>query len=136
MAPHFIDSVAQILKHDQRRAFIYFQTRTTQRLFGQQDVQGWIRILLQLGPAESVVKHGIVALASFHESVEAINNVPFVLTSLKQTSNGTEILALKHYNEAIQRIRIDAFDASRRGVDRAQEAILAVVGVDGIGGII
>ena len=114
VTPRFIDSVAQSLNDEERRAFVHFQTRTVYRIFGEKDGLSWIQVLLQLGHAESVVKHGIVALASLHESVEAENSIAFVLASQKQTSNAAQILALKHYNKAIQHIRTEAFDAFRR----------------------
>ena len=102
------------LSDAERRAFAFFRSRTVHRVFGQQDAGDWVSVLLYLGHNEVSVKHAITALASLHESLEPNNTSTWIRKSPKQASTTAEVLALKHYTEAIKSLRFESLNMSSR----------------------
>jgi hypothetical protein len=112
--PQSMSSAIQLLDDEERRGFLYFRARTVRKMFGQLDAVNWVPELLQLGHVEPAIKHAIVALASLHESIEPAN--PFTCESRPQkyVENASYMLALKHYNKAIESLTIKPFDMTSR----------------------
>ncbi|PWY93033.1 hypothetical protein BO94DRAFT_544082 [Aspergillus sclerotioniger CBS 115572] len=108
-------AITNHLADEERRAFSYFRSRTAHRIFGEQDANEWVPVILQIAHIEPAVRHGITALASLHESLEPVNNQ---LTWLRQTpqdrSLSAQMLALRHYNHAIQSLRSESIVMSSR----------------------
>ncbi|KAJ9654093.1 hypothetical protein H2198_006832 [Neophaeococcomyces mojaviensis] len=96
----------------ERRAFLFFKTRTVYKIFGHHDAAEWLSILLHFGYTEEPIKHAIVAVASLHESMEPINKS--VTLSRARTTEGAHIVALKHYNDAIKHLREVALTMSTK----------------------
>lgn len=107
-------SATQLLDDEERRGFLYFQARTVRKIFGQQDANDWIPIILQLGHTETTVKHAIIALASLHRSLEPAEHLAYSFRSQKQAINEAQIVALKHYNKAIELLRVEPLDMTTR----------------------
>lgn len=105
-----ISSTPLLSDDEARRAFLFFRARTTRRIFGQQDADEWIALLLQLGYVETPVKHAIIALASLHESLEPLGDFVLSRKLPAQINNAAQILAWKHYGKAIKPLATDAFD--------------------------
>ncbi|KAJ5200096.1 hypothetical protein N7472_005300 [Penicillium cf. griseofulvum] len=102
------------LKDEERRAFLYFRSRTSHRLFGHRDASSWISILLQLGHSEAPVKHALTALASLHESQEPVDTCASIRRSGKHAQIMAQMLALKHYTAAIKSIQTESPSMSSR----------------------
>ena len=96
----------------ERRAFLFFKTRTVYKIFGHHDAVEWLSILLHFGYTEEPIKHAIVAVASLHESIEPINKS--VTLSRAQRTEAAYIMALKHYNDAIKHLREVALTVSAK----------------------
>ena len=93
---------------EERRGLQIFRVRTAHKIFGQQDASNWIPTILQLGHAEPAVRHAITALASLHESIEPISSISTTGNLLnRDTSRFTQMIAFKHYSQAIQCLRND-----------------------------
>lgn len=94
-----------IFNDAERRALLFFRTRTVFRILGYHDAGEWANTLLQYGYTRSPVKYAIVALASFHESLEPSNS-PAVLGKSSRSSSGTaHDLALRYYNRVIHYLK-------------------------------
>ncbi|KAF7524910.1 hypothetical protein PCG10_005493 [Penicillium crustosum] len=102
------------LSDEERRAFLYFRSRTSHRIFGHRDASNWISILLQLGHSEAPVKHALTALASFHESQEPVDVCASIRRSEKQAQIMAQMLALKHYTAAIKSVQTESPNMSSR----------------------
>ncbi|KOS48285.1 hypothetical protein ACN38_g701 [Penicillium nordicum] len=102
------------LSDTERRAFAFFRSRTAHRVFGQQDAGDWISVFLYLGHNEVSVKHAITALASLHESFEPNDTSTWIRKSPKHASKTAEILALRHYTEAIKSLRSESLNMSSK----------------------
>lgn len=98
------------LNDEERRAFLYFTTRTVYEIFGEQDGESWTALFVQVGQSEVCIKHAITALASLHESAEPVNYFVLNRRTSQQVSSATEVLALKHYNEAIRLLTQESFN--------------------------
>ncbi|KAK5079389.1 hypothetical protein LTR51_001586 [Lithohypha guttulata] len=90
----------------------YGLARTVYKFFGHHDAAEWLSILLHFGYTEEPIKHVIVAVASLHETMEPINKS--VTLSKAGTTEGANILALKHYNDAIRHLREVALTMSTK----------------------
>ncbi|KAJ5334617.1 hypothetical protein N7452_007020 [Penicillium brevicompactum] len=93
------------LRDEERRAFLYFRSRTTHRIFGHQDANDWIPILLQMGHNEAPIKHALTAIASLHESQEPVDTSVSIRQSDKNARMTAQTLALKHYTAAIKSVQ-------------------------------
>ncbi|KAE8378252.1 hypothetical protein BDV26DRAFT_292349 [Aspergillus bertholletiae] len=102
------------LTDEERRAFAFFRSRTAHLIFGEQDATDWITIFLQRGHADCAIRHGITALASLHESLEPPTRLTWLRRSPQDLSLSAQILALKHYNQAIQSLRDESTNMSSR----------------------
>jgi hypothetical protein len=98
-------ALGQVSSNDgERRAFVFFRTRTLRRILGERDSEFWSTSFLQLGSAEPAVKHAIVALASLHESLEPVDHFVLARRRGRSAGNNAHVLALEHYNRAIAEI--------------------------------
>ncbi|KAJ5757919.1 uncharacterized protein N7511_006613 [Penicillium nucicola] len=107
-------STENALSDAERRSFAFFRSRTVHRVFGQRDAGDWVSVLLYLGHNEVSVKHAITALASLHESLEPNNTSTWIQKSPKHARATAEVLALKHYNDAIKSLRVESLNMSSR----------------------
>ena len=83
----------------ERRSFHYFRERTTLEICSYDASRFWSRLVLQAGYAREPVRHALVAIGSFHESLES-----------KQTLQGTSQshFTLEQYDKAIGALMKDA----------------------------
>lgn len=102
------------LTDDERRAFLFFRSRTAHRIFGHRDVENWLPTLLQIGHTEAPVKHALTALASLHESLEPGNASISIRRSGKHAEISAQMLALRHYTFAIKSVQAESSDMSHR----------------------
>ncbi|KIW16552.1 hypothetical protein PV08_03740 [Exophiala spinifera] len=126
VGPRSISAPSQLLNDEERRAFLFFQTRTVHRIFGQRDAKDWISILLQLSHAKPPVKHVIVALASVHESLEPVNDFILIRKRPGPAENIAYMAALKHYNIMIHFLRTEPLNTSSQPDTILVLCILAV----------
>ncbi|OAL39584.1 hypothetical protein AYO20_00981 [Fonsecaea nubica] len=83
---------------DERWGFYYFRDRTSKQLLSFANHDFWSRLVLQAGYFRGVVRHALVAIASYHESVDH----PDKFRQLDR-----QCFALLQYNKAIKSL----FDA-------------------------
>ncbi|CAI7612973.1 unnamed protein product [Penicillium pancosmium] len=102
------------LTDDERRAFLFFRSRTAHRIFGHRDVENWLPTLLQIGHKEAPVKHALTALASLHESLEPGNASTSIRRSGKHAEISAQMLATRHYTFAIKSVQTESPDMSHR----------------------
>lgn len=102
------------LKDEERRAFLFFRSRTAHLIFGHRDAKKWLSTLLQLGHSELPVKHALTALASLHESLEPVNACGSIRRSEKHAQITAQMLALRHYTAAIKSVQTESPDMSSR----------------------
>ncbi|KAJ5562340.1 hypothetical protein N7535_003208 [Penicillium sp. DV-2018c] len=102
------------LKDEERRAFLFFRSRTSRQIFGHRDVDAWLSTLLQLGHSEMPIKHALTALASLHESLEPVDSCVSIRRSDRHAQVAAQVLALKHYTAAIKSVQSEAPDMSSR----------------------
>ncbi|KAJ5793578.1 hypothetical protein N7457_000177 [Penicillium paradoxum] len=102
------------LSDEERRAFLFFRSRTAHRIFGHRDVNNWLPILLQLGHNEAPVRYTITALASLHESVEPGNASVSIRPSSKHAQMTARMLALRYYTSAINSVQTESHTMSSR----------------------
>ncbi|PYI08345.1 hypothetical protein BO78DRAFT_428211 [Aspergillus sclerotiicarbonarius CBS 121057] len=107
-------AITNQLGDEERRAFSFFRSRTAHRIFGEQDVNDWVPVILQIAHVEPAVRHGITALASLHESLEPVKELTWLRQSPQDRSLSVQMLALRHYNHAIQSLRSESIDMSSR----------------------
>ncbi|CAH0057890.1 unnamed protein product [Clonostachys solani] len=115
VVPKSAPSATNLVDDEERRGFLYFQARTIRKIFGQQDAQDWIPLILQLGHAEAPVKHAIISLASLHRSLEPTEHLLYPCSkNPKQAIDKAQVVALKHYNAAIKILRVEQPDMTTR----------------------
>lgn len=102
------------LNDEERRALLFFRSRTARRIFGHRDASKWISILLQLGHDEPPIKHALTAMASLHESQEPVDVCSSIRQSPKHAQLVAQMLALKHYTAAIKSVQTESPDMSSR----------------------
>lgn len=102
------------LKDEERRAFLFFRSRTSHQIFGHRDASKWLPTLLQLGHIELPVKHALTALASLHESLEPVDACASIRRSAKHNRITAQMLALRHYTAAIKFVQTESPDMSSR----------------------
>ncbi|KAJ5145690.1 uncharacterized protein N7515_000254 [Penicillium bovifimosum] len=102
------------LNDEERRAFLFFRSRTSRQIFGYRDVDAWLSTLLQLGHCEMPIKHALTALASLHESLEPVDSCVSIRRSKKHAQIAAQVLALKHYTSAIKSVQTETPDMSSR----------------------
>lgn len=83
----------------ERRSFHYFREKTTSEICSYDASRFWSRLVLQAGHARECVRHALVAVGSFHESLESKQ-------SLHRTSQSH--FTLEQYNKAINTLMRDA----------------------------
>ncbi|OOF93303.1 hypothetical protein ASPCADRAFT_516969 [Aspergillus carbonarius ITEM 5010] len=105
-------AITNQLADEERRAFSYFRSRTAHRIFGEQDANEWVPVILQIAHVEPAIRHGITALASLHESLEPVNELTWLRQTPQDRSLSAQMLALRHYNHAIQSLRSESIDMS------------------------
>jgi hypothetical protein len=83
----------------ERRSFHYFRERTTIDVCSFDTSTFWSRLVLQAGYAREAVRHALVAIGSFHESLESQQSMQRAVQSQ---------FTLEQYNKAIKALTTDA----------------------------
>lgn len=83
----------------ERRSFHYFRERTVSEICSFNTSRFWSRLVLQAGYARETVRHALVAIGSFHESLENKQSTQRVLQSR---------FTLEQNNKAIKALTTDA----------------------------
>lgn len=96
---------------EERWGFHYFRDRTSGQIISFSDHEFWNRLVIQAGYSRTVVRHALVAIGSYHESVDHPDEVRRL---------NRQQFAFQQYNEAIKAI-------ARSGTNLDTEDVLLTV---------
>ena len=108
-----VDIVSSVFKSSQeRRAFQFFQERTSQQISALSESELWTRTILQALFTDPSIRCAVVAFGSLHEGYEKTGN----------TNGIADEFALKQYNAAI-RHHIDNLSGLQTNLDKVDNYI-------------